>query len=121
MREPTRRAAAVPGSGLILQSEVISWVQRNINMLLETCMAENAPQLSIIVNMTRIQIVSNSSFEHRWILRNDCKATTKNSPNFAFSAFNDTEQRQCQRTLAGTSATDDTDLLMGFDIEVDFL
>jgi hypothetical protein len=37
----------------------------------------NAPKLGVIVDMARIQVVTQSAFEHGGILRNDSEASTK--------------------------------------------
>lgn len=47
------------------------------NMFLEARVAKYTPQLGIVMNVPRIQVVSNGSLEHCWVLGNDRETATK--------------------------------------------
>ena len=98
----------------------------------ESRLTEYAPQFCIVVDVSWIQVIPDRAFEQSRILWDDGQSAPQiQQPNrrgvqrinayIALTWLNDSEQSKGQRALPRSGATNNTNLLVGLDIEINAL
>jgi hypothetical protein len=112
-------------------------------------MVKNTPQFSVVMHMSRIEIITNRAFKQGGVLRDDGKSASQVKqayggdietvdtsvasqyaslstggkrnflPDGACYGLNDAKQCQCQGTFAGSSTAHNAYLFVGLDVKRD--